>query len=79
MAQKNITSFTIRQSNKKYILTTSLLDDKIEIVCQNCQDSNMTFFGIFSLMDLMKLSEYFLPEHSIDTVQFYITKYLMEL
>ena len=72
MAQKNITSFTIIQSNKKYILTTSLLDDKIKIDCQNCQDSNMTFSGVFSLMDLMKLSKYFLPEYTIDKVQFYI-------
>ena len=73
MVEKYKNIFSIIQSNEKYLLTTSLLDDKLKLVCIDCQDSNMeTFFGEFSLMDLMKISQYFRVEDDIAKIQVYL-------
>ena len=58
MVERNITRYHLEQSdNKSYILTTSLIGDKLKL---SCQDSiNQTFIGEFTLMDLLNLSKYF--------------------
>ena len=57
MVERNITRYHLEQSdNKSYILTTSLIGDKLKL---SCQDSiNQTFIGEFTLMDLLNLSKY---------------------
>ena len=71
MTERNITRYHLEQSdNKSYILTTSLINDKLKLACQ---DSNsQTFVGAFSLMDLLKLSKYFKTTRSVDQVQQYL-------
>ena len=42
MVERNITRYHLEQSdNKSYILTTSLINDKLKL---SCQDSNMQTF-----------------------------------
>ena len=71
MAERKITRYHLEQSdNKSYILTTSLINDKLKLACQ---DSNsQTFVGAFTLMDLLKLSKYFKTTRSVDQVQQYL-------
>ena len=71
MTERNITRYHLEQSdNKSYILTTSLINDKLKLACQ---DSNsQTFLGAFTLMDLLKLSKYFKTTRSVDQVQQYL-------
>ena len=69
--EKNITSYQLEQSNnKKYILTTSLINDKLKLITQ---DSNsQTYAGAFSLSDLCNISQYFNNIKSIEQVQNYL-------
>ena len=71
MVERNITRYHLEQSdNKSYILTTSLINDKLKL---SCQDSNMqTFIGEFTLMDLLNLSKYFKTTKSVAQVQQYL-------
>ena len=71
MTERNITRYHLEQSdNKSYILTTSLINDKLKLTCQ---DSNsQTFLGAFTLMDLLNLSKYFKTTRSVDQVQQYL-------
>ena len=71
MTERNITRYHLEQSdNKSYILTTSLINDKLKLTCQ---DSNsQTFVGAFTLMDLLNLSKYFKTTRSVDQVQQYL-------
>ena len=71
MAERNITRYHLEQTgNKSYILTTSLINDKLKLTCQ---DSNsQTFLGAFTLMDLLNLSKYFKTTRSVDQVQQYL-------
>jgi len=71
MTERNITRYHLEQSdNKSYILTTSLLNDKLKLTCQDSQ--NQIFFGAFTLMDLLNLSHYFQTTRSVDQVQQYL-------
>jgi hypothetical protein len=57
MAERNETRYQLEQDNKKYILTTSLINDKLKL---KCQDTNsQTFVGTFNMNDLLRLSRYF--------------------
>ena len=57
MVERNESRYQLEQDNKIYILTTSILGDKLKLVCQ---DSNsQTFFGAFNLNDLLRISRYF--------------------
>ena len=69
--EKNISSYQLEQSdNKKYILTTSIVNDKLKLITQ---DSNSnTFIGAFSLSDLCNISQYFNDIKSIEQVQNYL-------
>jgi len=71
MVERNITRYHLEQSdNKSYILTTSLINDKLKL---SCQDSiNQTFIGEFTLMDLLNLSKYFKTTKSVAQVQQYL-------
>ena len=71
MVERNITRYHLEQSdNKSYILTTSLLNDKLKLTCQ---DSNsQIFIGTYSLLDLLNLSKYFKTTRSVDQVQQYL-------
>ena len=71
MTERNITRYHLEQSdNKSYIFTTSLINDKLKLTCQ---DSNgQTFLGAFTLLDLLKLSKYFKTTRSVDQVQQYL-------
>ena len=71
MEERNITRYRLEQSNQKvYILTTSLISDKLKILCQ---DSNsQIFIGLFSLLDLIYISQYFTEIKSVEQVQKYL-------
>ena len=71
MVERNITRYHLEQSdNKSYILTTSLIGDKLKL---SCQDSiNQTFIGEFTVLDLLNLSKYFKTTKSVAQVQQYL-------
>ena len=69
MAERNQNQYHIEQNNKVYILSTSLIYDKIKIVCE---DSNIQIFeGQFTMNDLIKLSKYF-RQHTIEQIHVYL-------
>ena len=71
MTERNITRYHLEQSdNKSYFLTTSLINDKLKLTCQDSQ--NQIFIGSFTLMDLLNLSHYFQTTRSVDQVQQYL-------
>ena len=59
-----------QSDNKSYILTTSLINDKLKLTCQD--SNNQTFLGAFTLLDLLNLSKYFKTTRSVDQVQQYL-------
>ena len=62
--------FEFNFKNKKYILSTSLINDKLKFVCK---DSNSkTYENTFNLQELMKLSKYFQPTLTIEKIQTYV-------
>ena len=71
MTERNLTRYRLDQSdNKVYILSTSLVNDKLKLTCQ---DSNsQTYIGTFTLLDLLNLSKYFKTTRSVDQVQQYL-------
>ena len=70
MVERNETRYQLEQDNKAYILTTSLIDDKLKL---KCQDSNsQTFIGTFNMNDLLRLSRYFSSTNSVEQVQLYL-------
>ena len=71
MVERNITRYHLEQSdNKSYILTTSLINDKLKLTCQDL--NGQTFIGEFTLMDLLNLSKYFKTTKSVAQVQQYL-------
>jgi hypothetical protein len=70
MAERNETRYQLEQDNKKYILTTSLINDKLKL---KCQDTNsQTFVGTFNMNDLLRLSRYFSSTNNVEQVQIYL-------
>ena len=70
MVEKNESRYQLEQDNKIYILTTSILGDKLKLVCQ---DSNsQIFLGAFNLNDLLRISRYFQSTHSVEQIQKYL-------
>ena len=71
MEERNITRYRLEQSNQQvYILTTSLISDKLKILCQ---DSNsQIFIGLFSLLDLIYISQYFTVKNWFDLIYIFI-------
>ena len=71
--EKNITSYELEQSNnKKYILTSSLINDKLKLTTQD--SDSQTFTGTFSLSDLCNISQYFKNIKNIEQVQNYLNR-----
>ena len=71
MEERNITRYRLEQSNKKvYILTTSLISDKLKILCQD--STSQIFIGLFNLLDLLNISQYFNVIKSVEQVQKYL-------
>ena len=70
MVERNQSLYHIEYNNKVYILSTSLIYDKIKIVYE---DSNIQIFeGQFTINDLIKLTKYFLPNHTVEKIQGYL-------
>ena len=70
MEERNKVIFQFNQDNQFYTITTSLIHDKINLVCK---DSNSKIYeNNFSLPELLKLSKYFQPNHSIEQIQLYL-------
>ena len=74
MDERNEYSYHLEKDLQKYIITTSLKGNDLKIV-YNC--NSQIFDGIFSLNDLMNLSNYFRNSYySIEQIQMYINKLL---
>ena len=70
MVERNEVSYQLEQHNQIYILTTSLLDNKLKL---SCEDSNSEkYIGEFTMNDLVKLSRYFSTTRTIEQVQNYL-------
>ena len=70
MSERNKTVFKLVYKNKLYILSTSLINDRIKFVCT---DSNSRIYeNDFNIEELLKLSKYFHPNHNIETILLYI-------
>ena len=70
MFERNETHYQLDQENKVYILTTSLIDDKIKLMCRD--SNNQIYKGIFNMNDLLKISRYFSTTSSVEQVQIYL-------
>ena len=70
MTERNEARYQLEQDNKVYILSTSLIDDKLKLLCQ---DSNsQKYIGEFNMNDLLKLSRYFNAARNVEKVQIYL-------
>ena len=69
MNERNENRYQLEQNNQLYILTTVLVDDKLKLICQVSDD---IFEGIFNIIDLLNLSKYFQPTHTIEQIQMYL-------
>ena len=70
MTQRNETRYQLEQDNKIYILSTSLIGDKLKLICQ---DSNsQEFEGLYTITDLTQISKYFQPTHKVEQIQVYL-------
>ena len=69
MNERNEHRYQLEQKNQLYILTTVLVDDKLKLICQVSDD---IFEGIFNIIDLLNLSKYFQPTHTIEQIQMYL-------
>jgi len=71
MIEREITIYRLEQPNKKiYIITTSLINEKIKILCKD-SDSKI-FSGLFTLTDLVAISPYFQNIQKVEQVQKYL-------
>ena len=70
MSERNEARYQLEQDNKVYILSTSLVNDKLKLLCQ---DSNSEkYLGEFTMNDLLKLSRYFNSAGNVEKVQTYL-------
>ena len=70
MVERNETRYQLEQDNKTYILTTSLINDKLKLKCQDSNSQN--FIGTFNMNDLLRISRYFSSTNSVEQVQLYL-------
>ncbi len=72
MEERNKIIFQINNKNSLYSLTTSLIGNKLYLVCQ---DSNSHIYeNNFSIQELLKISKYFQPTHTIEQIQIYLNR-----
>ena len=70
MTEINESRYQLEQNGKVYILSTSLIENRLKLVCE---DSNSRIYiGEYTMNDLIKLSRYFQPNHTIDKIQVYL-------
>ena len=70
MLERNETHYQLDQDNKVYILKTSLINDKIKLMCKD--SFNQIYQGAFNMNDLLNISRYFSTTNSVDQVQLYL-------
>ena len=67
---RNQSQYQLEQDNKKYILTSRLYNDKLQLICN---DSNSQNYSVeYNINDFYKLSRYFNNTKSVEQVQKYI-------
>lgn len=71
MAEENENTFQLSQDNKEYILSTSLVGDKVRFTCEEetTDDDNPTYTKDFSLEDLIKINRLFFIIPTIQEAQ----------
>ena len=70
MAEINQSQYQIEQNNQVYILSTSIIYNKLKLFCQ---DSNKQIFeAYFSMNDLIQLNKHFQPNHTVEQIQLYL-------
>ena len=70
MEERNKVTFELYQNNILYTISTSLIGNKLNLVCT---DSNSKVFeNSYTMPELLKISQYFKPEYTIEQVQLYI-------
>ena len=74
MEERNKVIFQLNQNNKSYSLSTSLIKDKINLVCKD-ETSNLIYENSFTLPELLRISKYFQPDHTIQQILLYLNKY----
>lgn len=72
MTEINEEKFEFVQDNKKYLLSISLISDKIRFACMDYSNSEI-FDGEFTMKNLLDLSKYFQVTHNICQIKKYIT------
>ena len=70
MQERNKVTFKFNNNNRLYSISTSLTQDKINLVCVD--PNSQIYENTFSLTELIKLSKYFQPTHSIEQIQLYL-------
>ena len=71
MEERNKDIFQLNQNNKSYSLSTSLIKDKINLVCKD-ETSNLIYENSFTLPELLRISKYFQPDHTIQQILLYL-------
>ncbi len=68
--EKNKVTFLIYRNNSLYTVSTSLIGNKIKLVCVD--DNSVIYENIYSVEELTKISKYFNPRYTIAQIQFYL-------
>ena len=66
---QNQSRYQLDQDNKTYILSTSLFNDKLQLICES---NSQKFSAEYNIYDLYKLSNYFNSTKSVTQVQKYV-------
>ena len=70
MDERNKTIFQLNNNNKLYTISTSLLKDRINLVCTD--PNGKIYENNFTLLELLKISKYFQPNHTLEQIQLYL-------
>jgi hypothetical protein len=70
MKERNESRYQLEQNNRTYIFSTSLVDDKIRLKCQD--SNNQIYIGTFRMEDLYLISQYFRTTVNVEEVQLYL-------
>ena len=70
MAEINKSQYQIEQNNQVYILSTSIIYNKLKLVCQ--ESNKQIFEAYFSINDLIQLNKLFQPNHTVEQIQLYL-------
>ena len=66
----NKVTYQSYQNKALYTISTSLIQNKIKLVCVD--DNSAVYENVYSVEELTKISQYFLPTHTIDQIQEYL-------